>query len=606
MQFFKNIIFLDFEFYAPPGNRPLPICMVAKNIITGDVYRLLKDELATLKRPPFPMDESTLLCAYYASAEFGCFMQLGWGQPPNILDLFAEFKNITNGLRQSRAGLLDALSWYGISGIGFAEKDEMRELAMRGGPWSSKELHDLLDYCETDVIALEKLYTKMLPKIDLPRALIRGQYMWAAAAIEHNGTPIDSVTLSGVQKNWPSIQEKLIQRVDAQYQVYEGTTFKQDKFSAYLIQNNIPWPSLPSGKLDLKDDTFRDMCKAYPQLSDLYQLRTSLGQMRSGPLPIGSDFRNRAMLSAFGSLTGRNQPSTKNFIFGRSSWQRQLIQPEPGSALAYIDYSQQEFGIAAALSCDVKMLLAYDSGDPYLEFAKMAGAIPADGTKRTHGPIREQFKQCSLAMLYGGGAKLVSFRTGVSVLEAQQLIRAHKRSYPIFWRWIQAAKDTFYLTGKINTVFGWWYYLGPQAKPGTILNFPMQANGAEILRLACCNVVAAGIKICAPIHDAILIEAPIAQIEEQIAIAQEIMAEASDIVLGGKLRLRSDVKLIYYPDRYVDERGVAMWHTIQTLLAELEGQKPAHECGTDVRMGDVPMVHECAPAQYNNISPISN
>jgi DNA polymerase I len=51
--------------------------------------------------------------------------------------------------------------------------------------------------------------------------------------------------------------------------------------------------------------------------------------------------------------------------------------------VAYIDWSQQEFGIAAALSGDIAMQAAYGSGDPYLDFAKQAGAVPRHATKTT-------------------------------------------------------------------------------------------------------------------------------------------------------------------------------------------------------------------------------
>ena len=84
----------------------------------------------------------------------------------------------------------------------------------------------------------------------------------------------------------------------------------------------------------------------------LRELRTSLSQMRLNDLAVGPDGRNRALLSAFRSRTGRNQPSNSTFIFGPAVWLRGLIKPEPGNALAYIDWSQQEFGIAAALSGD--------------------------------------------------------------------------------------------------------------------------------------------------------------------------------------------------------------------------------------------------------------
>ena len=34
----------------------------------------------------------------------------------------------------------------------------------------------------------------------------------------------------------------------------------------------------------------------------------------------------------------------------QATWLRSLIKPEPGTALAYVDFSSQEMGIAAALS----------------------------------------------------------------------------------------------------------------------------------------------------------------------------------------------------------------------------------------------------------------
>ena len=45
----------------------------------------------------------------------------------------------------------------------------------------------------------------------------------------------------------------------------------------------------------------------------------------------------------------------------------------------------------------------------------------------------------------------------------------------------------------------------------------MQANGAEMLRLACCFATEEGIAVCAPVHDAILIEAPVEEIDHIVA-----------------------------------------------------------------------------------------
>jgi hypothetical protein len=154
-----------------------------------------------------------------------------------------------------------------LDGIGTVEKDKMRDLVLRGGSWSDAERAAILDYCEGDVAALARLLPVMLPKIDLPRALMRGRYMAAAAKMERNGVPIDTATLGQVKKRWLDIQDQLIADIDINYGVYEGRTFKADRFAAWLAQNNIPWPRLESGRLDLGDDSSE--CSGLPAVAPL-------------------------------------------------------------------------------------------------------------------------------------------------------------------------------------------------------------------------------------------------------------------------------------------------------------------------------------------------
>ena len=85
-------------------------------------------------------------------------------------------------------------------------------------------------------------------------------------------------------------------------------------------------------------------------------------------------------------------------------------------------------------------------------------------------------------------------------------------------------------------------------------------------------------------HDAILIEAPLDELDQVIERTKDIMAEASAIVLGG-FRLGSDAEMIRYPDRYSDERGVKMWDTVTSILDRLDqptcspvSTPPAHQC----------------------------
>lgn len=566
---FSSCTLVDYEFTAPVGERPWPICVVARDFETGGTTRLFEDDLRHRRAAPYATDQNALVVAYYASAEIGCHLALGWPTPAFVLDLFTEFRNLTNGRPGIDNSLLGALAYFDLDAIAIPEKKEMRELAMRGGPWTTEERAALLDYCESDVIALDKLLRRLLPLLDGDRSLLRGRFMIAAAQMEHTGVPVDVSMLTALRDNWGAMKGALIARIDHAFGVFDGVTFKRDHFARWLATHGIPWPRLESGALALDDDSFKQMALRYPVLRALHELRVSLAQLRLHDLAVGQDGRNRTLLSAFRARSGRNAPSNTKSVFGPATWLRGLIRPARETALAYIDYEQQEFGIAAVLSNDPAMLAAYESGDPYLGFAQQAGAVPVDGTRASHGDVRELFKTCALGVQYGMGIDTLAFRINRPRGEAHHLLALHRRTYPKFWRWSDAAVDFAMFRNHIDSVFGWRLRIGPDANPRSIRNFPMQANGAEMLRIACCLATERGIRVCWPIHDAILIEAPLDELDEVIVRTQQALADASAFVLGG-FRLRTDVKVVRFPDRYQDQRGTPMWEAVQAALAALE------------------------------------
>jgi len=557
----------DFEFVAHPGERPDVVCLVARELKSGKIIRLWRDQLGPV--PPYSIGADCLFVAYYASAELGCHLALGWPMPARILDLFTEFRTQTNGL-DTIAGnsLLGALASYGLDGIGASEKTEMRGLVMRGGPWSYGERVAILDYCQSDVDALARLLPAMLPKIDMPRAVLRGRYMAAAAHMEHAGVPVDLEMLGRLRAHWTDIQDELIARIDTDYGVFDGRTFKAAKFAEWLARANIPWPRLESGQLDLSDEAFRECARSHPVVAPLRELRSALSELRLNDLAVGRDGRNRLILSAFRARTGRNQPSNSKFIFGPSVWLRGLIKPPPGHGAAYIDWSQQEFGIAAALSEDVNMIAAYRSGDPYLAFAKQAGAVPPDATKRSHSAQRELFKACVLAVQYGMGPDALALRIGQPPVVARDLLRAHQETFRKFWQWSDGAVDRAMITSSLHTVFGWTIHIGADSNPRSLRNFPMQANGAEMLRLACCLGTERGVEVCAPVHDAVLICAPLDRLDADIAKMRAAMTETSRVVLKG-FELATDAVAVRYPDRYADKRGTKMWAAVTSLIEQI-------------------------------------
>ena len=362
--------------------------------------------------PPYPTDRGSLFIAYHASAETSCHLALGWALPEAILDLEAEFRcATTNVLMPCGKGLVGAMVAHGLSSITATEKSDMISVILRGG-YSAEEQEAILAYCQSDVDALALLLPKMLPAIlarphGLELALLRGLYSGhAVAAMEHNGVPIDHATWSRLQQHWEKIKARLVAKIDPGFGVYNGLSFNAKQFEDYLWRNNLPWPQLDSGELELKDNVFKEMCEMYPQVEPLRQLRHTLSQLRLSSLAVGDDDRNRCMLGQFVASSGRNAPKASQYIFGPSTWLRGLIKPRPGRALAYIDWSSQEIGIAAALSGDANLLEAVASGDPYIYFAKMAKLVPEDATKDSHRNVREMCKRCMLGVNYGMRAKV--------------------------------------------------------------------------------------------------------------------------------------------------------------------------------------------------------
>jgi DNA polymerase I-like protein with 3'-5' exonuclease and polymerase domains len=567
---FREVIAIDFEFTAGTGENPQPVCLVAKEVGTGRLIRLWEDQLGP--EPPFEIDDETLFVAYYAPAEVGCFLALGWPVPTRLIDLFAEYRRETNALAVAEGrGLLSALSRHHITRITSEEKKSGRDLVLRGGPWTDSERRQILDYCETDVICLPALLEAMLPGIapnlqGLGRALLRGRYMAAVARMEQVGVPVDTKALSAIRDGWELIKSDLIEEVDANYGVFENGVFKSGLFAKYLADRSIAWPKTETGRLVLDQDTFKDMAKIHPELAPLRELRHSLSELRLEKLDVGSDGRNRTMLSPFGASSGRNTPSANRFIFGPSVWLRGLIKPGPGMAIAYIDWSSQEVAIAAALSGDTFLMDSVASGDPYLSFAVRAGLAPEGATKASHGVVRDVCKACVLGTNYGMGAKTLAFRTGTSVIEAEALLRMLARTYPVFTAWQSKSVDVALLRGHMSTVFGWKLNVTNNTRPTALRNFPMQSHGAEMLRIACCLATERGISVCAPVHDALLIEAPIDLIDDAVASTRGVMAEAAAAVLGTDVWIDTDVSIVKYPDRYSDRRGQVMWDQVMSLL----------------------------------------
>jgi hypothetical protein len=565
------------------GDRPTPYCFCAYELRSK---RMIKPRQRDLGRfPPFRLDEDALFCTYMLSADYGgIFLPHGWRKPAFAFDAYVEFRHITNDAaaktedrKDNFYSLAGSLRYFGEDEISIAHKQEARARIMEGPPFTNEE--EDVDYCADDTMALARVLPHLISLTpSLKQACVRAEVQWGIAQQEWRGVPMDMPQLADLRSNWIDIQADLVRAVDADFNCF---TFDEDgrphwnkkQFVGFVGGNKftdgkpMSWLTFDSGGLDETDQTFRDMAARYPFIEPLRELRYTLSKLKLNQLAVGSDGRNRALLHAFGTKTGRNAPSNSKFVFGPAKWIRHLIQAPPGLVLIHRDFMQQEPRIAGFLSDDRNLLAACEAEDLYLGMAKQLGFVRDSMNDDELSALRTLFKIIVLSISYGAGAQSLAQKAGVSLYEAIEILARMRARFSRFEDFSRAVLDHAGLKMRLVTQGGWTMQCPSGCNPRTLRNFPIQSTAAEILHVIIILAERRGIRIVAPIHDAILVEGDAGDAEELARQIDQLMRDASAVVLKG-FELPTDCAIIAPGEHYQDKRGKAMWGTITKLLAE--------------------------------------
>jgi hypothetical protein len=262
----------------------------------------------------------------------------------------------------------------------------------------------------------------------------------------------------------------------------------------------------------------------------LYGFSASGGKRKNFWDSVGPDGRVRPYMNHYGAQSSRSQPAASGFMFLKPAWMRALVTPDKDRFMASIDYGQQEFFIAALESGDRNMIEAYLSGDPYLFGAKLAGAIPRDGTKETHAAERNLYKNTYLGIQYGmtkyGLAIKLTHDTGRTWTEdeAQEQIDIFENTFPDYMAWKETIGNSYEQDGMIKLPCGWRMW-GDNENIRSVYNVPVQGFGASVMRKSVDLAVAKGCKMAFTLHDANYIEGRIGE-EIKIKYLADAMTEA--------------------------------------------------------------------------------
>jgi len=590
---FGRIVVADFEYEVRDGDLPNVLCMVARELDEHlhhvRTIRMWSGEFGS--RPPFDIGDDTLFVAYSAWAEMTCFTVLGWQFPTHVFDQHTAYLASNNVLlphnpsefkQKPRNRLPDACRSYGIAGWEGIDKGTLAQ-DIGEGRWANYGATAVLDYCEEDVRMSAKLLRAQLlgnviyPAADVERVLWWSNYSAKATAlIQAAGMPIDMPLWNLVKENKAAVVRSLIAHYDPSYgddeTIYtlEGE-WSYERFERWLIRKGIKqWPRLETGRLDVSGDAFRLMYHE-PGIEALHALRDSLNVVVKAKLPIGLDGRNRPSLFPFCTATGRNAHSRS--LYNNHACMRSFMLFSADTIGVYLDWRTQEVGVAAALSRDQALIDAYRLGDVYHALALVCGFTddpdPAHW-KRNNLEMRNRMKRLQLAINYGMGVRSLARGLDRHPLIASNIIEMHRRAYPRYWEWREDAVNTAMMQREMRSVFGWPLRISTSPNKRTLYNFPMQSNGAEMLRLAAWRMCEAGIIPCMLIHDGLLFEA---RSMEQVEHAKEIMRTAGrDVCDGLEIEVDTDQEL-HNGARYRDKRPVAkkMWETMMRTLQEVGG-----------------------------------
>ena len=568
---YKHIISCDSEFIPSAGNLCEVLCFVYRDVITGEVWRC--ENRQQVLDLPFNLNE-TLIVVFYATAEFESWIAWNCPLPTHVLDLWLENKNIfqTGEEEKGTFTMLNVAKNYDISKeliMDDAEKNYWRDIALETKNYTKELWQGLLDYCEKDTVLTAALVTPTLKQIedtclDIPiknlatQIVARGFSKGLEAWVYANGISCDVAAINDYNKFFPQEKSNFLSDKNKILNCYDDNgTFKNSKFVTMLAEIGLleAWDKTKSGQYSTSKATFDKFKGVHPKLTLFREVKRILESDQVAGFCVGNDGRSRGLQRFRSTITGRAASSSTNNPFMSARWTRNLIKADEGKVLVYIDYAHQEPCIQAALSGDTELLKAVTEpiktdnegnkiADVYLYTATHTGALRGVNDQDRINAIRKKYKVFFLANSYGMGKDAIAIQLGISPYEAEEMRADIRRLYSKYYNFMQKLVTMFQIRGHMSTVLGWNRFCRGKIKNHrSLMNWPIQSHGAEILMWALQLLYHNKFKVVATVHDAMLVEFDDDEhFERNLSNAQRLMQQASKDVIG--LEVKTDAEII--------------------------------------------------------------
>ncbi len=262
---------------------------------------------------------------------------------------------------------------------------------------------------------------------------------------------------------------------------------------------------------------------------------------------VGADGRVRGRFNQMGAATGRlsmERPNLQNIPArteeGRAI--RNAFKAGEGSTFLVADYSQIELRILAHMSEDPGLVSAF-TNDVDIH-AATAARINGVELEDVTDAMRRTSKMINFGLLYGMEAYGLAQRLDIDRSEAQRHIDEYFAQFPEVRRFMSGIVERARDTGYTTTILGRRRYLPELHSRSTrdrqmgermALNAPIQGSAADIIKKAMIDLEAAlrsrssRAEMLLQIHDELVIEVPIAELDQVTTLTVEIMEGVAEL-----------------------------------------------------------------------------
>lgn len=328
--------------------------------------------------------------------------------------------------------------------------------------------------------------------------------------------------------------------------------FKRDPVTGEVVLN--------PDRLAVNKDALNEFVDSHPVVKSLMEwrtrnltLRTYIGALEQPGARVHTSFNQ---VQARTSRMSSSKPNMQNLP--TTEGVRHVLVPAPGSAMLVGDYDSIEVRVLAHMIGDPVLIERIEAGfDLYTMVAaaaEMGDPIKYYDMFLKDGPndkVRSKYKITVLTAMYGGGARLIGVRLGISTMAAADLKATCLKQIPGYARFDARCQSAVRKRSfpHIRTLLGRRLFV-MRDKPYVALNTVIQGNAAELMKLgvvaACPAVAPFGYRLRLVVHDECVFEGPVEFADQ--AKAAMIDAMESAYPLRPALKVSADWSIDSYGD----------------------------------------------------------